>query len=150
MRGRPIRVLIVEDNEADVNLTLAALWDGKASNEIQVAQSGEEATAYLRRAGRSRGYSFPDLVLLDLNLPNKGGFEVLAEMKADPNLRSIPVVVISGSDQDGDVARAYNLQAAAYLIKPLNVDDYFSAIRAIKELWFNRAAIHAKGAEAGA
>lgn len=147
---RPVRVLIVEDNEADVNLTLAALWDARVSNEISVAQSGEEAIAHLKHAGRSPGIRLPDLVLLDLNLPNKGGFEVLEEMKADPHLKSIPVVVISGSDQDRDIAQAYNLQAAAYLVKPLNVEDYFSSIRAIKELWFNRAAIHAKGSEASA
>lgn len=148
--SRPVRVLIVEDNEADVNLTLAALWDARVSNEISVAQSGEEAIAHLKHAGRSPGIRLPDLVLLDLNLPNKGGFEVLEEMKADPHLKSIPVVVISGSDQDRDIAQAYNLQAAAYLVKPLNVEDYFSSIRAIKELWFNRAAIHAKGSEASA
>ena len=148
MYRRPVKVLIVEDNEADVNLTLAALWEAGVSNEMQVVQNGEEASAYLRRAGRFPGFPLPDLVLLDLNLPNKGGFEILEEMKADPYLKSIPVVVISGSDQERDIAQAYNLQAAAYLVKPLNVDDYFSAIRAIKELWFNRAAIHAKGAEA--
>jgi|SRR5690242_16072249 len=148
--SRPVRVLIVEDNEADVNLTLAALWDARVSNEISVAQSGEEAIAHLKHAGRSPAIRLPDLVLLDLNLPNKGGFEVLEEMKADPHLKSIPVVVISGSDQDRDIAQAYNLQAAAYLVKPLNVEDYFSSIRAIKELWFNRAAIHAKGSEASA
>lgn len=150
MYRRPVTVLIIEDNEADVNLTLAALWEAGVSNDIQVAQNGEEASAYLRRAGRVPGCPLPDLVLLDLNLPNKGGFEILAEMKADDYLKSIPVVVISGSDQDRDIAKAYNLQAAAYLVKPLNVDDYFSAIRAIKELWFNRAAMHAKGWEAGA
>ena len=150
MHQRPRTILIVEDNEADVNLTLAALWDARGSNEFHVAQSGEEATAFLRRSGRSPGLPLPDLVLLDLNLPNKGGFEVLAEMKTDPHLRGIPVVVVSGSDQDEDIARAYNLQAAAYLVKPLNVDDYFSSIRAVKELWFNRAAMRAKGSEAGA
>lgn len=114
-----------------------------------MAQTGEEASAYLRHAGRP-GSALPDLVLLDLNLPNKGGFEILAEMKADPHLKSIPVIVISGSDQERDIAQAYNLQAAAYLVKPLNVDDYFSSIRAIKELWFNRAAVHPRGSEATA
>src|SRR5581483_5249670 len=150
MPPQPRRILIIEDNEADVNLTLAALWDARGSNEIHVVQSGEEATAFLRRAGRSPGVPVTDLVLLDLNLPRKGGFEVLEELKADPHLRGIPVVVVSGSDRDDDIARAYNLQAAAYLVKPLNVDEYFSSIRAVKELWFHRAALRAKGSEAGA
>jgi chemotaxis family two-component system response regulator Rcp1 len=150
MTQRPIEVLIVEDNEADVHLTVTALRDAKIANEINVVEDGEEASAFLKREGTYANAPRPDLVLLDLNLPKKDGFHVLAEMKADPDLKTIPVVVVSGSDIDSDIARAYDLQISAYVVKPTSVDGYFSAIRAVKELWFHIVAPSPRNREAQA
>jgi chemotaxis family two-component system response regulator Rcp1 len=140
MKQQPIEVLIVEDNEADVHLTVTALRDARTANEIHVVGDGDQAMAFLKREGTYANVPRPDLVLLDLNLPNKDGFEVLEEMKADAHLKTIPVIAVTGSDRRSDIARAYDLQVAAYLIKPTSLDDYFSAIRAIKELWFHAVA----------
>ena len=137
MQERPIEVLVVEDNEADQHLTTSALRDARISYEIHVVEDGEQALAFLRHQAGFRSSPRPDLVLLDLNLPRKNGFEVLEEMRADAQLRTIPVIVVSGSDRSADIARAYGLQIAGYLVKPLNVDEYFTAIRALKELWFH-------------
>jgi two-component system, chemotaxis family, response regulator Rcp1 len=137
MNPRPIMVLIVEDNDADVHLTLTALRDASIANEINVVEDGEQAMSFLKQEGSYAAAPRPDLILLDLNLPKKDGFQVLAEMKANPHLTRIPVIVVSGSAQESDISRAYDLQIAAYLVKPVNVDDYFSAIRAVKELWFH-------------
>ena len=136
MNQRPIEVLIAEDNDADVHLTAIALQDARIAN-VHVVGDGEEALDFLKREGAYASAPRPDLILLDLNLPKKDGFQVLAEMRADAHLKTIPVIVVSGSDREADVARAYDLQIAGYLVKPLNVDDYFSAIRAVKELWFH-------------
>jgi two-component system, chemotaxis family, response regulator Rcp1 len=140
MNPWPIEVLIVEDNEADVHITVTALRDAKIANDIHVVGDGEQAVAFLTRQGADASAPHPDLVLLDLSLPRMDGFEVLAAMKADPHLKTIPVIVVSGSDRAVAIARAYNLQIAAYLVKPVNLDDYFAAIRAVKELWFHRVA----------
>jgi chemotaxis family two-component system response regulator Rcp1 len=150
MNNLPIEVLVVEDNDADVELTLTALRDARIANEVHVVGDGEEAMAFLKRQGTHAAARHPDLILLDLNLPKKDGFQVLAEMKADPDLRAIPVIIVSGSDRESDIARAYNLQTSAYLVKPVDVDDYFSAIRALKELWFHVAATPPRETEAPA
>ena len=141
---RPIDVLIVEDSAADVHLTKVALRDANVANKIHVVEDGEEALAFLHHEGTYADAPRPDLVLLDLNLPKKDGFEVLAEMKRDSDLSNIPVIVVSGSDRALDIARGYGLQIAAYVVKSLRVDDYFSAIRAIKELWFHHVALPPK------
>ena len=141
MPERPIEILIVEDSAADVYLTKIALRDAKVANKIHVVEDGEEALAFLKHEGTYADAARPDLVLLDLNLPKKDGFEVLAEMKSESDLSSIPVIVVSGSAHALDIARAYGLQIAAYVVKSLRVDDYFSAIRAIKELWFHHVAL---------
>ena len=140
MPERPIEILIVEDSAADVYLTKIALRDAKVANKIHVVEDGEEALAFLKHEGTYADAPRPDLVLLDLNLPKKDGFEVLAEMKSESDLSSIPVIVVSGSAHALDIARAYGLQIAAYVVKSLRADDYFSAIRAIKELWFHHVA----------
>jgi CheY-like chemotaxis protein len=137
MQHRPIEVLIVEDNQADSHLTTTALRDARIANEVHVVEDGEEAMAFLNQQGAYGSALRPDLVLLDLNLPKKDGFKVLEEMRADAHLKNIPVIVFSGSDRASDIARAYDLQIAAYLVKPINLDDYFTAIRAVKELWFH-------------
>ena len=132
-----IEILVVDDNPGDIELTRIALRDARIMNEVHIARDGEEALAFLRRRRRFRDAPWPDLVLLDLKMPKVDGFQVLAEMKADPELRRIPVIVMSSSSAENDLARAYDAQIAAYLVKPSNVDDYFNAIRAVKELWFH-------------
>jgi CheY-like chemotaxis protein len=130
---RRFDILLIEDNAADVALTTAAFRDALVDARLHIVQDGEEAMAFLRHTGAE----CPDLVVLDLSLPGGSGFDVLEEMKADPKLKSIPVVVMSGSDRAADQARAYRLQAGAYIVKPADKDKYFDAIRSIKELWFH-------------
>jgi chemotaxis family two-component system response regulator Rcp1 len=141
MSDRQIGILLVEDNPADVHLTLTALRDARSPSDVHVAADGEEALDYLHRKGNYVNASRPDLVLLDLNLPKVNGYEVLEAMKADPVLRRIPVVAISGSRSELDISRAYDEQISAYLIKPPGVNEYFAAIRSLKELWFHAAAL---------
>lgn len=137
MPAMPIEILIVDDNPGDVLLTKDALRDARILNEVHVASDGAEALAFLKHEGVYQDAPIPDIVFLDLRMPKVDGFQVLAEMKADPELRRIPVIVMSSSDAESDLARAYDAQIAAYLVKPADLDAYFSAIRAIKELWFN-------------
>jgi CheY-like chemotaxis protein len=134
---RCLNVLLVEDNRADVDLTLVAFRDALVYSQISVVTDGEEAIAFLKRTGNYTQAPSPDLVLLDLNLPKVNGFEVLEEMKADPRLKTVPVIVMSGSERQEDQTRAYRLQAAAYVVKPPDKDKYFAAIRSVKELWFH-------------
>ena len=134
-------ILIVEDNPGDLRLTITALRDAMITNDVDVATDGEQALAFLRRQGRYANAPQPDLVFLDLNIPKIDGHEVLRAMKADPRLRRIPVVVVSSSDADRDIERAYDEQASTYVTKPADLDLYFTAIRAVKELWFHFAAL---------
>jgi chemotaxis family two-component system response regulator Rcp1 len=131
---RRFDILLIEDNEADVALTTAAFRDALVDAKVHIAEDGEEAIALLQ-AGESA--IRPDLVILDLGLPKGDGFEVLEAIKADPKLKTIPVIVMSGSDREEDQARAYRLQITAYIVKPADKDRYFAAIRSIKELWFH-------------
>lgn len=131
---RRFDILLIEDNEADVALTTAAFRDALVDAQVHVARDGEEAMAFLQSVEHAIR---PDLVMLDLGLPKGDGFAVLEAMKADQNLKSIPVIVMSGSDRSEDQSRAYRLQAVAYIVKPADKDKYFAAIRSIKELWFH-------------
>jgi CheY-like chemotaxis protein len=144
MTAAPIEILLVDDNPGDINLTRTALRDARIMNEVHVATDGAEALAFLKRHGDHRDAPVFDLVFLDLKLPKVDGYQVLAEMKADPELRRIPVIVMSSSDRESDLARAYDAQITAYLVKPSDLDKYFSAIRAAKELWFNIVALPPK------
>jgi CheY-like chemotaxis protein len=146
MSERSIEILLVEDNPADIHLTLTALRDARSSSKVHVVTDGEQALAFLKREGAHSNAPRPDLVFLDLNLPKVDGYEVLESMKADPVLRRIPVVAISGSKNEIDIARAYDQQISAYLVKPAGVNEYFSAIRSLKELWFHAAALPPKEA----
>ena len=150
MKQQPVEVLIVEDNDADVHLTATALRDARIANDIHVVGNGEEAIAFLKREGAYASALRPDLILLDLNLPKKDGFQVLEELRADADFKTIPVIVVSGSDREEDIARACGLHVAAYLVKPTNVDDYFTAIRAVKELWFHSVAPRPRAIKASA
>ncbi len=135
------QVLLVDDNPADVGLAEEALAGGGHQSHISHAGDGEEALAFLRRAGRYADAIRPDLVILDLNLPRKDGRAVLAETKADPNLRHIPIVVFSTSRSMLDVARSYELGANCYVSKPGNLNDYFLALQSIEEYWFGCASL---------
>jgi CheY-like chemotaxis protein len=143
-------ILLVEDNAADVGLTIAAFRDALVHARIHVVEDGEKAIGFLRGTGEHAGSPRPDLVLLDISLPKVDGFQVLDEMKADPKLKSIPVIVMSGSERAEDQTRAYKAQVAAYLVKPPDKDKYFSAIRSIKELWFHNVALPPKETDASA
>ena len=140
----PVEILLVDDNPGDIELTKVALRDAKIMNEVHVARDGEEALAFLRGQGEFVDAPRPDLVLLDLKMPKVDGFQVLAEMRAEPALRSIPVIVMSSSNAEKDLVRAYDAQVSAYLVKPSNFDEYFNAIRAVKELWFHVVALPPK------
>jgi chemotaxis family two-component system response regulator Rcp1 len=146
---RSIEILIVEDNEMDVFWTSTGLRDARVPNHISVVGDGESALAFLRREGTYAEAPVPDIVFLDLSLPRVSGHEVLAEMKADARLRSIPVVVVSGSRAESDVVRAYEEQIVAYIVKCASQDEYFTAIRAVKELWFHNVVFPPKSAQSG-
>jgi two-component system, chemotaxis family, response regulator Rcp1 len=141
---RAVEILLVDDNPGDIELTKVALRDAKIVNEVHVARDGEEALAFLRRQGEFASMPRPDLVLLDLRMPKVDGYQVLAEMKTDTELRRIPVVVMSSSSAEQDLARAYDAQVSAYLVKPSSFEEYFNAIRAVKELWFHIVALPPK------
>jgi chemotaxis family two-component system response regulator Rcp1 len=132
-----IEILLVEDNPGDVRLTREALRIGKVRNHLHVASDGVEAMAFLRREGPWKGAPRPDLVLLDLNLPRKSGREVLAEAKADPALANIPMVVLTTSQADEDVLRAYDSHANCYITKPVDLEQFLTVIRSIEDFWFN-------------
>ena len=143
-----VDVLLVDDNPGDIELTKVALRDARIRYSVHVAQDGAEALAFLRAQGEFSGAAKPDLVILDLRMPKLDGFQVLAEMKADPELLRIPVIIMSGSSNEQDLARAYDGQASAYLVKPSDCEEYFTAIRALKELWFHVVALPPKARSA--
>jgi CheY-like chemotaxis protein len=134
--SRPVEVLLVEDNPGDVRLTREALREGKIRNNLHVARDGVEALAFLRRQGEHAGAPRPDLILLDLNLPRKDGREVLTEIKDDASLRQIPVVVLTSSQAEEDIIRAYDLHANCYISKPVDLDQFISVVRSIEDFWF--------------
>ena len=133
--GRPIEILLVEDNPGDVRLTMEALRDAKVRNNLHVAKDGIEAMAFLRHEGQYASAIRPDLVLLDLNLPRKDGREVLAEIKADPELKTIPVVVLTTSRSEQDVLQSYQLQANCYISKPVDLEQFITVVRSIEDFW---------------
>ena len=132
---QPVDILLVEDNPGDVRLTREALSEAKVHNALSVARDGVEALAFLRREEPYTSAPRPDLILLDVNLPRKNGLEVLAEIKADPALRTIPVVMLTTSDAERDVNTAYSLHANAYITKPVDLEQFFTAIRALDDFY---------------
>jgi two-component system, chemotaxis family, response regulator Rcp1 len=133
--GRPVEFLLAEDNPGDVRLTKEALRESKISNNLNVVPDGVEAMAFLRRTGSYANAPRPDVILLDLNLPKKDGREVLAEVKADPNLRLIPVVIITSSEAEQDVLRTYELHANCYVTKPVDLEQFIKVIQSIETFW---------------
>jgi two-component system, chemotaxis family, response regulator Rcp1 len=132
---QPIDILLVEDNEADVRLTQEVLTDSKVRNNLIVANDGAEALSCLRRQGKFKNYARPDLILLDLNLPVKDGREVLAQIKEDPNLKTIPVVILTTSKAEEDILKTYNLHANCYITKPVDLDQFVTVVRYIEDFW---------------
>jgi len=135
--GRPVEILLVEDNRADVRLTQEALRQARVANHMHVARDGVEALAFLRREGEHADAPRPDLVLLDLNLPRMDGRRALAHIKADPDLRPIPVVILSSSQADEDVLAAYELNANCYITKPVDLEQFIRVVRAIESFWIS-------------
>jgi chemotaxis family two-component system response regulator Rcp1 len=140
-RGRAIEILLVEDNPGDVRLIQEALRDGKVWNNPHVVTDGEAALDFVYRRGPFTEAPRPDMVLLDLNLPKKDGREVLAVIKSDPDLKRIPVVVLTTSKEEEDVLRAYNLAANCYVTKPVEFDEFMKVIRAIEDFWLTIVAL---------
>ena len=134
-RPRPIEILMVEDNPGDVRLTREALKGGKVWNRLNVVEDGEAAMDYLHRRPPFENAPRPDVVLLDLNLPKKDGREVLAEIKSDPSLKVIPVVVLTTSQSEEDVLRAYHLNANCYVTKPVDLHQFNRIVQAIEDFW---------------
>ncbi len=133
--GKPIDILMVEDNEGDARLALEAMRDSKIKNKIHHVGDGEEAMAFLRKEGKHKDAPRPDLVLLDLNLPRKNGQEVLAEIKADDNLKRIPVVILTVSSDEADIVKTYNLHANCYVTKPLDLTQFMTVVKSIEDFW---------------
>lgn len=134
---KPIHILLVEDNPGDMRLTVEALKEGKVRNEMSWAKDGVEALDFLYRRGSFADAETPDLILLDLNLPKKNGREVLEEIKNDPKLKAIPVVVLTTSRAEEDILRSYELHANCYIIKPVDLDKFMAVIKAIDHFWLS-------------
>ena len=133
----PIEILLVEDNPGDVLLTREALKESKVLNNLHVAADGDEALAFLYKEGEYASAPRPDLILLDLNLPRRGGREVLGEIKEDTQLRSIPVVILTTSTDEEDVWKSYQLHANCYITKPIDLDQFVKVVRSVEDFWLS-------------
>ena len=133
--SKEIEILLVEDNAGDVRLTIEALKEAKVSNKLSVARDGVEAMEFLQQKGVYKDAARPDLILLDLNLPRKDGRELLAEIKSDPRLRHVPIVVLTTSRSDEDILQAYDLHANCYITKPVDFRQFMSVVKSIEDFW---------------
>ena len=133
--GRPVEILLVEDNPGDVRLTQEAFKEGKVRNNLNVVGDGVEALAFLHQQGVYAGAARSDIILLDLNLPKKDGREALEEIKADPNLKRIPVVVLTTSEADRDILNVYDLSGNCYITKPVDLDQFIKVVQSIEDFW---------------
>ena len=134
--GKPIVILLVEDNPGDVRLIQEVLKEAKVKNDLHVVYDGVDALAFLRREGKYKDVPRPDMILLDLNLPKKSGHEVLADIKADGNLKQIPVVILTVSKNDEDIIKSYNLHANCFITKPMDLNQFLNVVKAIEDFWF--------------
>ncbi|CAI4030758.1 Response regulator Rcp1 [Nitrospira tepida] len=141
----PIEILLVEDNPGDVRLTMEALKEAKVINNLTVLKDGAEALAFLHRQGQYAKAPRPHLILLDLNLPKKDGREVLADIKADPTLRRIPVVVLTTSQDEQDVYKSYNLHANCFITKPVDLEQFVKVVRSIEDFWLGIVVLPVNG-----
>jgi chemotaxis family two-component system response regulator Rcp1 len=133
--GRPIQILMVEDNPDDIELTVEALKDARVANHLTVVQDGEEALSYLRCRGKYAQAIRPDLILLDLNMPRKNGRDVLRDIKNDPKLKRIPVVILTTSQAEDDILHTYDLHANCYITKPVDFNQFLKVVRSIEDFW---------------
>jgi chemotaxis family two-component system response regulator Rcp1 len=134
--GKTIEILLAEDNLGDVRLAIETFKDAKIHNQVNVVPDGVEAMAYLRKQGKYANVIRPDLILLDLNMPRKDGREVLKEVKEDPDLRRIPVVVLTISQAEQDIQKAYDLHANCYISKPVDLTQFNKVVQSIENFWF--------------
>ncbi|MDY6845375.1 MAG: response regulator [Thermodesulfobacteriota bacterium] len=134
---KPIEILLVEDNLADVRLTQENFKESKIRNNLHVVSDGEEAMAFLRREGKYINAVRPDLIFLDLNLPKKNGREVLGEMKSDNELKQIPIVVLTISDDEEDIFKSYSLHANCYITKPIGLEQFTKVVKSIEDFWLS-------------
>jgi chemotaxis family two-component system response regulator Rcp1 len=137
MEYHAVEILLVEDNPGDVLLIQEALRDSKVHNALHVAQDGEEAMAFLLRQGDHIEAPRPDLILLDLNLPKKDGYEVLSEIKNDEKLKDIPVVILTTSQREEDILKSYRLSANCFITKPVDLNQFFKVIQSVEDFWFS-------------
>jgi chemotaxis family two-component system response regulator Rcp1 len=144
-RGSPIDVLLVEDSPGDVRLTREALRDAQRVIRLHVAADGVEAMAFLGRQGAHAHAPRPDLILLDLNLPKMDGREVLAQLKADPSLKTIPIIILTTSDAEADILKSYQLQANCYLSKPVQLDAFESLLKSVNDFWLMKVKLPSQG-----
>lgn len=135
MMGQPVKILLVEDNEDDVIIIQEAFADSRLVSDIHTVHDGEDALAFLRHEGKYKLVSSPGLVLLDINMPKKNGFEVMAAMKADPQLRPLPIVMLTMSDREEDIARSYAGGACSYIRKPVDLTQFHTAIKHFERYW---------------
>jgi len=135
-RSEAIEILLVDDDAGDAKRTINALKDGRLQNRVTHVEDGEEAMSYLNREGEYANATRPDLILLDLYMPRMNGREVLAAVKSHPELRRIPVVMMTSSQQEKDIVEAYNLHVNSYVVKPVDMDQLISAVRSIEHFWF--------------
>ena len=132
---RTIEILLVEDSEPDILLTEEAFSEARVPNRLHIVRDGEEALQFLRREGEHAQAPRPDVILMDINMPRKNGLEVLEEIKADADLRSIPVLILTTSQAEDDVRRSYSGHASSYVVKPVGFENFLQAIRAFEEFW---------------
>ena len=135
--ARPIEILLIEDNPADVRLTQENFKDSKILNHFHVVNDGDEAMAFLHREGKYFDAVRPELIFLDLNLPKKDGHEILKEIKTDDELKSIPVVILTISDDEEDILKSYNLHANCYITKPIGLEQFSKVVKSIENFWLS-------------
>jgi chemotaxis family two-component system response regulator Rcp1 len=134
-QSKPIEILLVEDSPSDAALTIEALKEGKIANRLTHVEDGVEAMDFLRCRGKYADAARPDLIMLDLNLPRKDGRDVLAEIKTDPDLKIIPIIVLTTSRADEDILRSYELNANCYITKPVDFDHFIGVVKSIENFW---------------
>jgi chemotaxis family two-component system response regulator Rcp1 len=136
-QARPAEILLIEDNPADIRLTMEAMKESKIANRLSIVRDGDEALEFLCRRGRHAGAPRPDLILLDLNLPKRDGREVLREIKSVEGLKRIPVVVLTTSGAEEDILRSYDLHANCFITKPIDLNQFIKVVQHIESFWFS-------------